>query len=51
MILKRFIETKVQPGTPDAVMAQTGTGKKKKLRNFTRLSRRIVFQPHEKEDS
>jgi hypothetical protein len=29
-VLKRFIETKVTPGTPDAVMAQTGTGKKKK---------------------
>jgi hypothetical protein len=29
-ILKRFIETKVPPGTPDAVMAQTGTGKKKR---------------------
>jgi hypothetical protein len=29
-VLKRFIETKVPPGTPDAVMAQTGTGKKKK---------------------
>jgi hypothetical protein len=28
-VLKRFIETKM-PGTPDAVMAQTGTGKKKK---------------------
>jgi hypothetical protein len=28
--MKRFIETKVPPGTPDAVMAQTGTGKKKK---------------------
>jgi hypothetical protein len=27
-VLKRFIETKVPPGTPDAVMAQTGTGKK-----------------------
>jgi hypothetical protein len=23
-VLKRFIETKVPPGTPDAVMAQTG---------------------------
>jgi hypothetical protein len=30
MVLKRFIETKVTPGTPDAVMAQTGTEKKKK---------------------
>jgi hypothetical protein len=30
-VLKLFIETKVPPGTPDAVMAQTGTGKKKKL--------------------
>jgi hypothetical protein len=29
-VLKRFTETKVPPGTPDAVMAQTGTGKKKK---------------------
>jgi hypothetical protein len=29
-VLKRFIETKVQPGTPDAVMAQTGKEKKKK---------------------
>jgi hypothetical protein len=27
---ERFIETKVPPGTPDAVMAQTGTGKKKR---------------------
>jgi hypothetical protein len=30
-VLKRFIETKVQPGTPDAVIAQTGTGKKDKF--------------------
>jgi hypothetical protein len=29
-VLKRFIETKVPPGTPDAVMAQTGTEKKNK---------------------
>jgi hypothetical protein len=29
-VLKRFIETKVPPGTPDAVMAQTGTENKKK---------------------
>jgi hypothetical protein len=27
-VLKRFIEPKVPSGTPDAVMAQTGTGKK-----------------------
>jgi hypothetical protein len=32
-VLKGFIETKVPPGTPDAVMAQTGTGKKKKNHN------------------
>jgi len=31
-VLKRFIETKVPPGTPNAVMAQTGTEKKKKKR-------------------
>jgi hypothetical protein len=30
-VLKRFIETKVPPGTPDAVMAQTGTGKKESM--------------------
>jgi hypothetical protein len=30
MVLKRFIETKVPPGTTNAVMAQTGTEKKKK---------------------
>jgi hypothetical protein len=29
-ILKRFIETKVPPGTPDTVLAQTGTEKRKK---------------------
>jgi hypothetical protein len=29
-VLKRYIETKVPSGTPDTVMAQTGTGKKKK---------------------
>jgi hypothetical protein len=29
-VLKRFIETKVPPGTPDAVMAQTGTEKKRR---------------------
>jgi hypothetical protein len=28
-VLKRFIETKVPSGTPDAVIAQTGTEKKK----------------------
>jgi hypothetical protein len=27
-VLKRYIETKVPPGTPDAIMAQTGTGRK-----------------------
>jgi hypothetical protein len=27
-VLKRYIETKVPPGTPDAVMAQTGKKKK-----------------------
>jgi hypothetical protein len=30
-VLKRFTGTKVPPGTPDAVNAQTGTEKKKKL--------------------
>jgi hypothetical protein len=32
-VLKRFIETKVPPGTPNAVMAQRETEKKKKNTN------------------
>jgi hypothetical protein len=28
----------VQPGTPDAVMAQTGTEKKKKKKNFISMT-------------
>jgi hypothetical protein len=35
MVLKRFIETKVPRGTPDAVMAQTGTGKKEVFLDYT----------------
>jgi hypothetical protein len=37
-VLKRFIETKVPPGTPNAVMAQTGTEKKKKIYEQEKLS-------------
>jgi hypothetical protein len=33
-VLKRFKETKVPPGTPNAVMAQTGTEKKKKKKKI-----------------
>jgi hypothetical protein len=33
-VLKRFIETKVPTDTPDTVMAQMGTGKKKKKCTF-----------------
>jgi hypothetical protein len=41
-VLKRFIETKVPPGTPDAVMAQTGTEKKKNIVNIAKCTPRIV---------
>jgi hypothetical protein len=40
-VLKQFIETKVPPGTPDAVMARTGTGKKKKF-NHSRMSSSVT---------
>jgi hypothetical protein len=41
-VLKRFIETKVPPGTPDAVMAQTGKGKKKKKSDYLQHCKIII---------
>jgi hypothetical protein len=45
-VLKRFIETKVPPGTPDAVTTQTGTGKKKKIHQggMAEISKPTVLQ-------
>jgi hypothetical protein len=48
------METKVPPGTPDAVMAQTGTGKKKKKDTEDETNNGIIlycctlFLPHDK---
>jgi hypothetical protein len=42
-VLKRFIETKVPPGSPDAVMAQTGMEKKKKCSGMYLLATYVVI--------
>jgi hypothetical protein len=44
-VLKRFIETMVPPGTPDAVLAQTGTGKKKSTWNKATFYRSVLPLP------